>query len=48
MHACRVALPADLGINSVTMEAALQLLALPKELGSHAGDGEPVFLKQGR
>jgi DNA topoisomerase-1 len=33
---------------SVTLETALKLLALPRELGQHPESGEPVLASQGR
>ncbi len=44
----RSAVPPGLGMASIDLEQALQLLALPRELGPHPEDGEPVVATSGR
>ena len=38
----------DMDPSSVTLEQALQLLTLPREIGKHPEDGEPVMATNGR
>jgi DNA topoisomerase-1 len=44
----RVSIPKDMDPESVSLKTALALLALPRELGSHPEDGEPVKAGIGR
>ena len=44
----RVSLPADIAPDSVDLECALQLLALPRDIGQHPESGEPVQAGIGR
>ena len=44
----RASLLSGMREDTVTLEEALQLLSLPRELGRHPGDGEPVLASQGR
>lgn len=44
----RASLPKGMGTDEVTLDLALQLLSLPRELGLHPQDGEPVRAGIGR
>jgi len=44
----RASLPKGMDPKTVTMEAALDALALPRELGNHPTSGKPVLANQGR
>jgi DNA topoisomerase-1 len=44
----RVSLPGDIAPSSVDLECALQLLALPRDIGPHPESGEPVQAGIGR
>jgi DNA topoisomerase-1 len=44
----RVSLPRDVTAENVTQDLALQLLALPREVGLHPADGKPVQAGLGR
>lgn len=44
----RASLPAKMGVDDVTLEQAVHLLILPRELGTHPDSGEPVIANIGR
>ena len=44
----RVGLPKDMPLDTVTLDVALQYLALPRELGVHPEKNEPVLANLGR
>ena len=44
----RASLPKGMGTDEVTLETALRLLSLPRDLGVHPDDGEPVRAGIGR
>jgi DNA topoisomerase-1 len=44
----RVSLPRDVAPDTVTLELALKLLALPREVGAHPADGKPIQAGLGR
>jgi DNA topoisomerase-1 len=44
----RAGLPKDLSPDDVTLERALGLLSLPREIGKHTDDGEPILAGVGR
>ena len=44
----RVSIPRDVVAENVTQDLALQLLALPREVGIHPADGKPVQAGLGR
>jgi DNA topoisomerase-1 len=44
----RAGLPKDLAPDEVTLERALGLLSLPREIGKHTDDGEPILAGVGR
>jgi DNA topoisomerase-1 len=41
-------LPKGVDVENVTLELAVKLLSLPRNLGNHPDDGEPVIATQGR
>jgi DNA topoisomerase-1 len=41
-------LPKGVSADSITLELAVKLLSLPRNLGNHPDDGEPVIATQGR
>ncbi len=44
----RVSLPKDVPLDTVNLDIALKLLALPREVGAHPSDGKPVLAGLGR
>jgi DNA topoisomerase-1 len=44
----RVSLPKDVPLDTVNLDIALKLLALPREVGTHPTDGKPVLAGLGR
>jgi DNA topoisomerase-1 len=44
----RSSIPKGMSVGSVTLEQALRLLALPREIGLHPEDGEPILASIGR
>jgi DNA topoisomerase-1 len=44
----RVSLPKDVPLDTLNLDVALKLLALPREVGMHPSDGKPVLAGLGR
>ena len=44
----RASVPATITASAITLDEALQLLSLPRELGAHPGDGEIIVANRGR
>jgi len=44
----RASLPRNVGESEITFEKALELLNLPREIGKHPDDGEPILANFGR
>ncbi len=44
----RASLEKDMGYDTVTIEQALKLLSLPRELGKHPESGDPILANNGR
>lgn len=45
---CRASVPKHLSLASITLEDAVKVLLLPRDLGQHPWDGQPIVANTGR